>query len=473
MGESPVPNVVWVTVESTRADHTSVGSATNRAGRDTTPGLRARARRDDGRSFGACHAHGIYTLPSSASILTGTVASHHGVGMGSERLPADIPTVAERFAEAGYRTAALSTVGHVSSATGLDRGFDRFAWLTASTALDVAGPATALTYGANLRRHSAGFTASLNRHRTGYLVSEVAKRWVDDAASDDPPLFLYVHYGDPHFPYVPPLPYLRAYADEFPLSPAAAYDLAEYHGRHILDLIAGDVPLSAAERETLSALYDACIAYADDRVTALLDHAERTLGPTASVVTADHGDLFGERGTVGHRMTVHGGLSNVPLVTTGLDAALSYGGDLIQHVDVVRALLARAGADTSGLHGVDVRETEREHALVQRGERRFAANLAKLRERRPAYRNDRYLAGTEHALFTDEFAYRRGDDRSELLRLPDEERDVSAADPERAAALDAALDDLLATDGVPFDGERREGSYTPEMRTHLRSLGYL
>lgn len=136
MGESPVPNVVWVTGESTRADQTSVGSATNRAGHDTTPGLRARAERDDGRWFDACHAHGIYTLPSSASILTGTVASHHDVGMGSERLPAEIPTVAERFAAAGYWTAALSTVGHVSSATGLDRGFDRFTWLTVSTALD-------------------------------------------------------------------------------------------------------------------------------------------------------------------------------------------------------------------------------------------------------------------------------------------------------------------------------------------------
>lgn len=466
-------NVVWVTVESTRYDHTSLPDGRNRAGRDTTPGLRTLAARDDGRSFADCHAHGIYTLPSSGSILTGTAASRHDVGMESERLPDGLPTVAERFRDAGYTTAALSTVGHLSSASGLDRGFDRFAWLSMSTALDVAGPWTMLKYAANLRRHSAGFTAGRARHSTGYLVTEVAKRWIDRAAGGDEPLFLYLHYGDPHFPYTPPLPYGRAYADEMPLDVRSAYQLADYYASHVLDLIADGVPLSDAERETIRALYDAGIAYADDRVTALLDHAEATLGPTARVVTADHGDLFGERGTVGHRMTVHGGLSNVPLVTAGLDAAVDYGGELIQHADVVRTLLERAGANTDGLGGIDMRETTREHALVQRGERRFARNLAKVRDRRPDYRNDRYFGGTENALFTESFAYRRGDDRAELLALPDEERDVSDRHPDERAALAAALDDRLATDAAPFDGERRDGAYTDGMRAQLRDLGYL
>lgn len=466
---------MWVTIESTRRDHTSIGpTAENRAGRDTTPNLRAVAERADGRSFDGCYTHGIYTLPSSSSILTGTVASHHDTGMGSEALPDELPTVAERFSEAGYTTAGLSTISHVSHGSGLDRGFDKFGWLSASTMFDVAGPLTALKYLASLRRHSSGFTAERASHATGYLATQVAKDWIDDLAGGDEPVFLYLHYGDPHFPYAPPLPYLREYEDEFPLSRREALDLASYHAENIVDLIGRDVPLSAAEMETLEALYDACIEYTDDRVTSLLDYAERTLdGSTTSVVTADHGELFGERRTIGHRMTVHGKVANVPLVTSGLDAALDYDGEVVQHADVMRTLLERAGADTTGLHGVDMRDEVREYALVQRGERRYARNVEKIRDRYPHFRNERYFEGTEHALFAEEFAYRRGDDRSELLRLPDEERDVSAERPDEAAAFATALDDLLAGDGAPFDGERREGAYTAEMQEQLQDLGYL
>ena len=84
-----------------------------------------------------------------------------------------------------------------------------------------------------------------------------------------------------------------------------------------------------------------------------------------------------------------------------------------------------------------------------------------------------YLAGTEHAILTEEYVYRRGDDRSELLARPDETTNVSEEHPDVAADLDAKLDEWLAEEGVPFDDKRREADVSPEMQAQLEDLGYL
>ena len=122
MTRSQRPNVIWLTIESTRTDHTTVGGAAT----DTTPNLARIADADRGRVVPGCVAHGVWTLPSSASILTGTYPTHHGAGITGEAIPEQLPTVAERLREAGYHTRCLSPNSHLSSATGLDRGFDEF-----------------------------------------------------------------------------------------------------------------------------------------------------------------------------------------------------------------------------------------------------------------------------------------------------------------------------------------------------------
>ena len=473
MSDSDRPNVIWISLESTRADHSSTARRLSKAvGRDTTPNARRLAEQSDGRAFEECHAHGIWTKSAVASILTGTAASRHDAGMESERIPEGLPTVAERFGEAGYATATITTNANAGPATGLDRGFDRNGWLSDSTALSLAGPVTMAKYVASMRTHSAGYTLDASKHATSYLVTEAAKRWVDDLRGDQP-LFMYLHYGDPHFEYSPPIPNLRRYADEVRGSLRAARDLAEYHSNHIPELIADGVPLSEKELSNLRVLYDALIEYTDDRVRALLDHVEAELGETIVVFTADHGELFGERRTVGHRMTTHTGLSRVPLVTKGLDAAVEYDGELVQHADVMRTILERVGGDTDGMVGIDLATDTREYAVVQRGERRFRKNVERMEEHHPGFENEGYLVGTEHAILTEEYVYRRGDHRSELLARPDEETDVSDDHPDVAAELDAELDEWLSSEGVPFDGKRRDAEVTPEMAAQLENLGYL
>lgn len=168
------PNVVWVTLDSVRRDRTTIGGHD----RDTTPALERLATSAEGQAFDNCIAHSNWTLASSAATLTGTYPSHNTFGMGGEFVPDNLSTVADLFKKKGYGNACLSRNAHVSDATGINRSFDQFEWLSSSTLLEVAGPRSLGKYLINIRRHSAGFTTDTAKHATLFLMNDIAKRWL-------------------------------------------------------------------------------------------------------------------------------------------------------------------------------------------------------------------------------------------------------------------------------------------------------
>jgi len=467
---SSLPNVVWVTMESTRADHTSMGGHD----RDTTPNLRRIADRPGGTSFSGCFSHGLWTLTSSASILTGTYPSHHGVGMGSEAVPDALPTVPELLGDAGYRTACLSPNSHLSSATALDRGFDRFAWVSKSTLPDLVDVRTAFRYLRNLRSNGGGLTLDARKHNFGFMMNEVAKRWVDEFRGGDEPFFLYLHHGGPHRPYSPPQRYREAFAEDLPISADEAQAIAFDHHENLFEHVADGCEFDDAEWAAMKALYDAEIAHTDELVGDLFDFVRSNdVGDTVFVVTADHGELFGERGMLAHQVVADDAVTHVPLVVNGLDGVEGYDGEMVQHADVMRTILESVGADTDSLQGIDLREETRDRSVVQRGAERPANNLERIAGNNPDFDASAYLSGQVHALRTSEFKYVRGDDGSALYALPDEERDAAGEHPTVAADLDAALSEWLETDGQPVESGRTEGEFTDEMKDQLSDLGYL
>ena len=441
--------------------------------RDTTPRLQHMA--EVGRSFSACIAAGIWTLPSSASILTGTYPSHNTVGIDGESIPSELPTVAERFSDAGYRTACLSRNGHLSGATGMDRGFDRFEWLAASTVLSAAGPRTLAKYVLNIRRHSAGFTTETAKHATPFLMNDIAKRWLDDLAGEEP-FFCYLHYNEPHRPFVPPLPWQNRYIDEIDPTVEEAIDIAMDIHRDMHARVASGDPLTEREREALLAMYDAEVAYTDECIGRLHDRVRGldTDRETLFLVTADHGEMLGDRGLLAHNLVVDDALVNVPLVATGLGALTDEDGlglandDLVQHTDLMRTLLEAGEADTDGIQGVDLRTGCREFAISQRSPTDFELYL----EHDPSFETSRFHEGLLTGLRTEAHRYQRSEDRAELLVLPDEATDVSDAKPELAAELDKRLDEWLATEGAPV-GEGRDAEFDEAMRRQLSDLGYV
>jgi arylsulfatase A-like enzyme len=269
-GPEPPPNVVVIAIDTLRADRLgSYGYA-----RPTSPRLDALAR--DGVVFEQAIAQSPWTLPSFASILTGTLPQRHGAGQGKHcvvapcgALSPEHRLLSEHFAAAGYRTASFVSNHFAGAAVGLGRGFER-----------------AETW------------------RTGAPAVAAAVAWLESVREQ--PLFLFVVVIEPHAPFGPPDPAGPDFVD-------AAYDgpLGMRVDVPALALVASD-----ADRRRVSDLYDADVWRADALSGRVLDALER-LGiddRTLVVVVADHGEELYERGTAGHGHSLYDELLRVPLI---------------------------------------------------------------------------------------------------------------------------------------------------------------
>ena len=115
------PNVLLVTIDTLRADRLGCYGARDA----TTPVLDALAGR--GVRFETAVAAVPLTGPSHATILSGLTPVHHGVrDNGAYVLPDAVPTLAEAFRAAGYRTAGFVSGFPVDRRFGFARGFDHY-----------------------------------------------------------------------------------------------------------------------------------------------------------------------------------------------------------------------------------------------------------------------------------------------------------------------------------------------------------
>jgi len=179
-GSAARPNLVLLTLDTTRADH--LGAWGWRYAH--TPNLDALAAR--GTRFARCDTAAPITLVSHSTLLTGLYPPRHGVrDNGTFVLPGRVETVARRLAAAGYDTAAVVSAVVLARRQGLDQGFR--------------------IYDDDL---GSGYAA-------GTLVSErQAERTTAAAVATlgalKPPFFLWVHYFDPHEEYRPPTKFADA-----------------------------------------------------------------------------------------------------------------------------------------------------------------------------------------------------------------------------------------------------------------------
>lgn len=475
MSESPPrrPNVVVFLLDSLRYDRTSLGGYE----RDTTPNTRRIAERHDGQSHETAIAHTRYTLPSTASILTGKYPGDHGAGFGSTNLDERVPTVAESFREAGYNTALVSNNHFVSPQTGLDRGFDRTLVLphTPVDLFKTVGARSFCKWAANIRSHSAGFETDKYRHSRAFLTTELARQQLDALENEEEPFFLFVHYNQTHRPYYPPLSWFDRYDDAFEMSRSEAGDFVMDVHHNLVEKVANGCPFTDDEWATLGALYDAGIEYTDTFVGELFDEIRSRFGDTVVTVTSDHGEHLGERGALGHKYALDDALLRVPLVTSGLQLPSTT--EPVQHSDLMKTLLSLAGADTSFVDGYDLRTDTREFAVSQDD----ARSLDPIYEINPQFDASQFYPGAQGglpgrtSLRTATHRYVRGDDgTAALYRLPDETTDIAEESVSIASQLAARTDNWLA-DHEPVSSN--DGTGQPDLadgtKERLMNMGYL
>jgi len=134
---------------------------------------------------------------------------------------------------------------------------------------------------------------------------------LDEVAANPQPFFLFVNYMDAHWPYRPPPPF----DTKFGSTRARSIAMADYY-RMASDVMAGRRTLTDTERADLHAQYDGGIANIDQQIGALVDRLEKLerLDNCLLIVTADHGEAFGEHALVEHGVSVYGDQIHVPLI---------------------------------------------------------------------------------------------------------------------------------------------------------------
>lgn len=177
---APRPDVVVVLIDTLRRDHLDLYGYE----RETAPYLRSLAERS--AVFERAYSTSSWTAPATASVFTGLYPPRHGVTLGYNaydkvdgkqdgagsgpllsKLPRDLSTLSELFAENGYQTFGVGSNLNVSRARGFARGFDRFKSVIRASAEE---------------------------------LHESLARWAEER---DPtrPSFWYLHFNDVHKPY--------------------------------------------------------------------------------------------------------------------------------------------------------------------------------------------------------------------------------------------------------------------------------
>lgn len=459
------PAILWINLESIRFDHTSLSGYR----RETTPNLRRIAESNKGVSFERCFAHSHWTAPSCSSILTGTYPARHGVGVTADPndgIPGTLRTVPELLSKVGYYTAGLTGNGYSGPASGLDRGFDKYTFFRTGNIHRTLGVRAVLKYLSRIRSHGGGLTPRTDVHGASFMMTDVLKKWVDELSARPEPFFLWTHFGDTHHPYTPPRMFLDRFTDEISMSAEEAREFSIYVHEHLYELIADGCEFSDDEWDALEAMYDAEIAYTDHCIGRLFKHVQScNIDDVAIVVTGDHGELFGERDLISHKLALNDATTHVPLVTHGLDGVAHQAENIVQHIDVVKTLLSEVGADTAQCQGIDLRNDERDFAVSER-----SGHTADYTEHNESFDLDRFHTAPLVSLRTEEFRYQQSTEGSELFELPDEETNVAESNPEVTKEMETKLAEWReANAGVAED---HGYALDQEMKSHLEDMGY-
>ncbi|MGH0028356.1 MAG: sulfatase [Myxococcota bacterium] len=432
---SDPPNVLLVTLDTTRADR--LGAYGFGAAR--TPNLDAFAR--EAVLYEQAYAPSSWTLPSHASLFTGLLPRQHGaqtapdgvsepLGYAVRPLDERFRTLAERLADAGYRTAGVVAGPALSGELGVGQGFALYDD-------DFSAPGAA----ANGRR-----------------AEPVVDRAIAAMRDGDRPWFVFVNLFDPHAPYRPPAPHDAGLPQP---------DLGRLTGALVARLTSdtGTAP-ETWEQETIRALlagYDAEIAYMDLHLGRLLAAADAAPGATFVAITSDHGESFGEHGYLSHGAHLYEDNLHVPLLVRAPGAAPRRVATPTGNRALFAGILAAAGLPVPAgaprlddRHGWLLHEVGPSDANVRLFGAFFDRRLHALRV-------------PPHKLIV---SSRGPAELYDVAADPAEASDLAGRDPDLRRRLEARLAEVQRDHPPLFDAASR-AELSAETREALERLGYL
>lgn len=442
------PDVLLVVMDTVRPDATSAYGY----GRATTPQLAALAA--SGARFDAAVSPGSWTWPAHGSLFTGRWPWEHGahftsapdalhVGEDLQIGPLDpsLPTLAERFSAAGYRTVLLSANPIIGPGSGMERGFEVAEAMPNDAALVARAEALLddprpLLLVANLFSAHAPLALQPTEwngpHRAIFNAPEEAPEWLAPFLLPDA---------------------VRLFARPTP---------EELPG--VLQINRGDRSVPPEGRALLRDLYDGEVMAADYHLSRLLAAVSAQRGNSPFVaVTSDHGELLGEGGLVDHGRLLSPELIDVPLVLAGpgIPAGTVVSQPVVMHAlhpTLLEAVGIEPGADGSLLSVLRGEEPSWPALSTAWADPYWAEHVG-----------GRFSVGYRSLRQGDRLLVRAESGATRLLDVSGAVA-VEVTEPERTAAMEATL--LAASpDLAEFAGTPR--TVSDEMRAQLQALGYV
>jgi arylsulfatase A-like enzyme len=418
--DRPHPRTLLITIDTLRAARIGAwGDPTAH-----TPWLDRMARR--GRQYANARCDVPSTLPSHSTLFTGVPVIAHGVRLnGRVSLGPAAHTLAEEMSAAEWETAAIVSTWVLRSAFGLGQGFDSYEDRIVTP----------------YRRYDLTNYPDFEDEedmpkvqRRAETTSEIARRVLDRRRSR--PLFLWVHYFDPHYPYDPPPP--------FSASPLG-------------DPYAGEV------------------AYTDHCLGPLLRRFEESgnAGHDRIAIAADHGESLGDFGEDEHGLLIYDATMRVPMVLAGrgVTAAGSVRMEVVTLADLGATLVADLARDEEG-GGIG--------STSPFGLGRDLLASADPPPDVPIYgesitsREDHAASGLKSLVHEGwKYVHAAPPELYDLDSDPGERRNLADREPQRLAALQHRLRAIVAR---LHGGEWRAAGPAPPARNAkeaLRALGYL
>jgi len=318
-----------------------------------TPNLDALVAR--GARFDAAYCNSPLCAPSRASFMTGQLVSRLRTYDNASDFAASVPTFAHYLRQAGYRTCLAGRMHFV----GPDQlhGFEErvttdvypadFAWvpdwLNADERIDrwyhnmesVFEAGSAITAFQIEYDEEVGFAAR--------------RRLMQYACDPGGPFALVASFMNPHDPYVALPEFWNLYDEadiDLPATDIGAVETDPFSGRVLDGIGASAATTSKADIRRARRGYYANVSYFDSKIGEIVRAVEEIgqLDNTIFIVTADHGDMLGERG-LWYKMNFFEHSARVPLIMAGPGIANGTVNSACSLVDLLPTMIDMASAD--------------------------------------------------------------------------------------------------------------------------------
>jgi arylsulfatase A-like enzyme len=447
------------------------------------------------------------TLPSHLSLLTGLEIEKIGMRGNLSSWPSrelimtefEANPLAQRFAQAGYRTAAVSTntlltdippgdaePGKPSTFMPFDIGFQTWHglaavdywksymdWTRSKTLMGLILPKRALSWPFGHLLNPADRRTYRHHHLEGERTTDSAITYIKELQQDERPYFFFAQYFDPHTPYAPPADLAGsiregvAVPDGFGTDPTSVFNMRV----SLRDDIRGqdeELHEDLPRGKYLQAIYNDEVAYFDQQLGRLLEVVAASGRPTIIAFTADHGEGFGLHGNVEHGESLFEGEVAVPFILVAPDLAPRKLDFAPRMLDNARTLLSLAGVDATRFDGVDVLADD----AAPQPAMSFMIQHVSMREANwKLHAGLRYIYGPDEEYEAPvKGVYSLVPEKLfDLATDPMEANNLLGSKPDVVARLVALIEERMESDALPAIGLRE---FSASEMAKLEELGY-